>query len=825
MGVVYAAYDPDLDRKVAVKLLHPNLAGSDHEELARTRLLREAQALARLSHHNVVAVYDVGTHGDHVFIAMEFIRGVSLKQWLADKPRDVRDIVAVFIEAGRGLAAAHRAGLVHGDFKPDNVLIDIHGHAKVVDFGLAFAQDHDSTVDRPAAEQPSDRMIRGTPAYLSPEQIRGERGSALADQFSFSVSLFEALHGERPFTGDDLPTLARAIVHGPPPTEAKTLRFPTWLRRIVARGLQRDPGKRFPDMPALIAALARDPSVRRKRWLLGLASATLVIASAAGYRWALLQAYAANQGLCAGAAEKLDGVWDPSRKAAMRAALQATGVTYATETADHLDVELDRIAKAWVQMHTQACEATHVRGEQSPALLDRRMACLNHRLVEVRTLVDVLLDADATTVELASEAVAKLSPLEPCADTTTTAIPAATPSPAQAAAVAEVEDLLAQFRALTLIARFDQAHALADAAVASARLLDDRSVLAGALFEQAKLQRHAGHTQAEDNMLAAFYAAVATDHTSRSTDAAIELGHLALERGDPARCGLWLGLAEALLERLRATGAALLGPLTGEWLNVRGTMHVHMDMLEQAEADYRQAIASAETNKTGVIEIAGLYNNLGNVLVRRGAVADAQQTLKRAAALYRNSHGPHHPSHGIALNNLGELARLRGDLTGAESIYREAYAILLAALGSEHPNVGISANNLGEVALLRGDAAAAVKHYTQAEAIFRKAFGDPSPPLAYPWTGLGEAALLRGDPDAAIRHLQAALAQRAGHDDPELARTRFALARALADRDPATAHDLATAAATLYRTVPTTHARELAEVETWLQTPPKPRAQ
>ncbi|MBA3546614.1 MAG: serine/threonine protein kinase, partial [Nannocystis sp.] len=212
MGVVYAAYDPELDRKVAVKLLHPSV-GSDREDVGRARLLREAQAMARLSHPNVVTVFDVGTRDDQVFLAMEFVQGLPLSAWLK-APRGWREVVAVFIAAGRGLDAAHREGIVHGDFKPDNVIVDVEGRARVLDFGLAFAQDRGKPPSDPEARRSSRSgrsgvdlsthltrtgALTGTPPYVSPEQFLGESASARADQYAFCVSLYEGLYGDRPY--------------------------------------------------------------------------------------------------------------------------------------------------------------------------------------------------------------------------------------------------------------------------------------------------------------------------------------------------------------------------------------------------------------------------------------------------------------------------------------------------------------------------------------------------------------------------------------------------------------------------------------------------
>jgi serine/threonine protein kinase len=226
MGEVYAAHDSQLDRKVALKLLRADPDEDDPEHL-RIRLLREAQAMARLSHPNVVAIYDVGTFKDHVFIAMEHVSGRTLRRWLAESPRPWREIVAHFIEAGRGLAAAHAAQVLHRDFKPENVLVGTDGRIRVLDFGLARANERDpdsteielasltvSKAKQLALDVSHTGAMVGTPAYMAPEQLLGQAIDARADQFSFAVSLYEALYGERPFAGENLSVLMGEVIAG-----------------------------------------------------------------------------------------------------------------------------------------------------------------------------------------------------------------------------------------------------------------------------------------------------------------------------------------------------------------------------------------------------------------------------------------------------------------------------------------------------------------------------------------------------------------------------------------------------------------------------------
>ncbi len=265
MGAVYAAYDPELDRTVAVKLLH---AGVDE-----ARLVREAKALAKLAHPNVITVHDVGTYVGGVFLAMEFVRGSTLKQWMRREARSWRDVVSVFVDAGRGLAAAHASGLVHRDFKPDNVLIGDDGRVRVLDFGIAGEVRKDARPTAPdlagAVEDAPLTMsgvLMGTPAYMAPEQFLGTDTDERTDQYGFSVALWEALYGARPYQADTIAALAYEVWCGTLP-DVRGRDVPAWLCRIVTRGLSSIPAQRYRSMNALLAevdaGLASEASAAR----------------------------------------------------------------------------------------------------------------------------------------------------------------------------------------------------------------------------------------------------------------------------------------------------------------------------------------------------------------------------------------------------------------------------------------------------------------------------------------------------------------------------------------------------------------------------------
>ncbi|MDQ3368977.1 MAG: serine/threonine-protein kinase, partial [Myxococcota bacterium] len=288
MGVVYTAHDRELDRRVALKVLRTAAAADDAQ---RTRMLREGQAMARVTHPNVITVHEVGIESGIVFLAQELLDGGTLGEWLLHQPRSRAEILEKFTAAGRGLAAAHAAGLVHRDFKPDNVLLGKDGRVRVADFGLARALEATDSViattrdgrrayvdslaetaadlgKSPMAPMTQTGAVMGTPLYMAPEQHNGEPADERSDQFSFCVALYEALYGDPPFAGQTVVALADAVIHGRVEPPTKGSRVPGRLRRILLRGLRPAPADRYPSMDALLAELAHDPGRRVRRFAL-----------------------------------------------------------------------------------------------------------------------------------------------------------------------------------------------------------------------------------------------------------------------------------------------------------------------------------------------------------------------------------------------------------------------------------------------------------------------------------------------------------------------------------------------------------------------------
>ncbi|MBL8622870.1 MAG: serine/threonine protein kinase [Myxococcales bacterium] len=452
MGIVFAAHDPALDRKVAVKLLRRE-HGLEPDATVAPRLVREARALARLAHPNVIAAYEVGRHDGEVFLAMELVDGGTLTSWLAAQPRTRRAIVDAFVQAGEGLAAAHAAGIVHRDFKPDNVLIGGDGRVRVTDFGLASGGlAVGSPVPRDAGGVALTRTgaLAGTPAYMAPELLDGAPASARSDQFAWAVALWAALFGVRPFAGDSVAALVVAARAGKPQV-VPGRDVPRGLQAALTRALAAEPDGRWPDMRAALAAVSPFAAPAPTRRRLAIATALVTVAGAA---------VAITMTVRGGAAPRCGvdapGLWDgPQRDAVTRAfAAAAPG---SAPIAGTVDAAMTRFRDRWAAARADACRL----GAAGAA----RASCLDIQRVHADTLVRLFATADAATVERAVEAVADLP------DPTACSRPPA-PVPAGKAALARaLETQLAETQAIVGARRpveavpiFDEIAATAQAA-------------------------------------------------------------------------------------------------------------------------------------------------------------------------------------------------------------------------------------------------------------------------------------------------------------------------------------------------------------------------
>jgi tetratricopeptide (TPR) repeat protein/tRNA A-37 threonylcarbamoyl transferase component Bud32 len=647
MGEVYAAYDAELDRKVAVKLLREQIDARGVE--MRLRLGREAKVLAKLSHPNVVPVYDAGVHDNRTFVAMELVDGRTLRQWLDERRRSWREVVSTFALAGRGLAAAHEAGIVHRDFKPDNVLVADDGRVRVADFGLARldAQGASASPGDVAAEAITrSGQIMGTPVYMAPELFTGEPASPASDQFSFAVALYEALYGVRPFAGNAISDLLRAVGEGRLRPPAREARVPGWVRRAVVRGLSAHPEARHQSMAALLDALG--PA--RRRWrsrLMAMATALLAVLA---IRPVLAPRSVAA---CAGGAGELARAWNDGRRIALRSAILANGTPAAAQTWGSVERELDRHAAEWVAMYREACAATHVRGEQSTDLLDRRMVCLRHDRDELGALAETLSVTDPGTLEHAATAAYQLPAVSRCSAEALLRTRAAEPQDPDARARGDAfRGDLARVHALLSTGHFESAVEAAERLAASAAKLGDPEAEALALVALGRAQR-------ERRQL---------DRAAESYDTAVRA---AVSAGDDRTA------AEALLGDAFVVGALQLKRDAAAAL-----LHYAGPPIERLNDD---SLRAQLVYREGILRYDG------------GDFWAARERFRRALELARRALGPAHPDVADFLTALAKSERATGSLHDAREHYRQALAIQEEALGAFHPRLNVTVGGLGVV--------------------------------------------------------------------------------------------------------------------------------
>ena len=795
MGAVYAARDPELDRDVAIKVLRPGVAGDD----APGRLLREAQVMARLSHRNVVAVHDVGTDDGRVFIALELIEGETLTTWLA-RPRSWREILDVFVDAGRGLAAAHRVAIVHRDFKPSNVLIARDGRVCVSDFGLASASDLDARPGGPTPAGDALRLTRtdalvGTPAYMAPEQLAGGRASPSSDQFAFAVALWEALTGAHPFGLRSLDELAAATRAGrvvaPPPGR----KVPPKILRAVRRALAPSPDDRFASMDVLLGELARPREARRS-----VAAVALAVVGAGAIVGAILYAGGARpEPPCRGAERKLAGVWDATRKAQVHGAFLASGQPYAE--ASWLTVErlLDKFATDFGAMHRDACEATEVRHDQSEALLDRRMACLDERLLGAGALTSLFATGEPEVVRRAVNAVADLPLVADCGDParlTSEEVEPAAPSDRRTAA--SIRARLADAWARYTTGRYADGLTAARPLVDEARALGFRPLEARVLYQVGRLEEASEkYAAAEATLQAATLAAEAgraDELAARSWSALAYLVGFRLRRHDDgevllqraaaavervgARPVVRLAYLDALASLRLAEGKyeaslaareealtiarAELGaddPTVGKLTALAGQQLQELGRTDQAIARLNEAQGLLERSLGAAHPAVGVVlGSLGTTLSQRGRHAEAADALERAAAIAGRAQGEDSVAYATKIGMLASEYRILGRTDEARDAFQRAIAITERKLGPEHPDVAMHLANYSILLRAEGKLAETIATRLRVLAIKEKALKPGHASLGHAHLNLGVAYHANGDDVRALPHLTRALA-------------------------------------------------------------------
>ncbi|MCX4239476.1 serine/threonine-protein kinase [Paraliomyxa miuraensis] len=761
MGTVYAAFDPQLERKVAIKVVRE--LGGDQQEIERARrsLEREARAAAGLTHPNVVTVYESGRHGDGFYVAMEFVEGRTLRQWLELRRRSWQEIVTTFIGAGRGLQAAHAAGLVHCDFKPGNVLIGRDDRPQVADFGLVRWVESRS---EPSMElSPSHTMegspgtlqtsIAGTPRYMAPEQRRGLSISPRCDQFSYCVALYEALLGALPYERDEAMdfeqpgALGRAHVG---------VRLPRRLVRALLVGLALAPERRHPTMSALVDELERALASRRRRkwWALG-----AVLAAATG---GLGYAMAGDPiDPCEGAAAELEEVWSEPVRQRVRDQLRATG---SEAMAARVTGLIDEYGQAWGAMRRASCEATHHRGTQSMDLFELRSACLDRRRYTLENLVGRMQEGDEALLGQATTLVEGMTPVEECeADFVRANVMTNAAASRNDLSRSPETDATSRAAYRTLSdAQLRIAEGHADEALVMLQEVETRAQEAGLR----QLQSIAIRLQVDQQMLegvperaverlqsALALAIEAGDHGGAALTVARILKAHREGATDPIDPSLLLALGRAWARKstrpvihgieleLEAASMALA---SGRWQDA-------LDVLERCAARLR---ASDSADHSIAYRVQMLR---GDALLEAGRLDEAAAVLTDLRDRLRERLEPRHVMVADADVTLGAVRRLQGDLAGAKALYLDAREIYVDRLSPDSPRAALVSSELAGVYKGLGDFDAAREAFERSIATSRRIHGRDDANLAISLNQLAELEYEMEAFDDGLAHARAAV--------------------------------------------------------------------
>ncbi|MEL6545017.1 MAG: tetratricopeptide repeat protein, partial [Myxococcota bacterium] len=677
MGAVYSAFDPSLNRRVALKLLGIVAQDSNAKEQAHARLQREAQALAQVRHPSVATVHDVGATPDGEFyIAMQFVEGEDLRHYCKDRPW--REIVEVYTRAASGLAACHREGLVHRDFKPSNVMVEENGRPVILDFGLARAIEESSGESDPGPlpEEMAERVrqahktlglstssntllsshltvngaLMGTPAYMSPEQLHAAPLGAQTDQYSFCAAMYEALYGVRPVPGDFQSAPGRDNQrHDEPPKESTV---PRWYHRVLARGLDRDPEHRWDSMDELATQLRRDPSRAVRTRAMGVAAllaVVLIVLGVVNYRRSL-----ANE--CREKGGRISEIWNGKRAIELGERFLAIPLPYAAGTWDRTKTLLNEYAAEWRSRRTEMCLARTLEGSLSTETAMRANACFDESATALRSLADQWSQPDEKHVQTALSAVFSLPPLDNCQDEVE--LSRRLERAKENTASTQLRIRLAESNALRHTGRYDESVKVAEHVLEQANTHPSLSVAAKLAIGRAK-DRLWDNEGARSALKEAYLGADSEGLDTLALDAAIALIRVVGSKLSDAReSAVWEGIAKARIHRMK------LGPehvYRATLLDAIGRLREHQGLYEESQRILAQAIEirSASLGES-TPENVRTMNNLGIAYYRNGRYEDAAKWIDRARRIARDAFGPGHPSYAnslsalsVALNRLG----------------------------------------------------------------------------------------------------------------------------------------------------------------------------
>lgn len=810
MGIVYEAHDPELERAVALKLVDVRASDPARRERRRARFVREAQALAQLTHPHVVTVYDVGTSDDRVFISMELVQGRTLFDYCAEKGRSLREIVRAYIAAGEGLAAAHRAGIVHRDFKPQNVLVGDEGRVRVIDFGLARATLDDTSIEeergrstttttghgRPTAldmNLTAEGAVMGTPRYMSPEQHRGKPSDARSDQYSFCASLYEGVTGVPPFSGRTAKGIYRAASRRDWQAPSEDRAMPKWLRLLCERGLALAPEDRFPSMDALLVELRRDRAARWRRlsWVsLALLPALLIVAAQQWNR----PVDRCLQGMVQG-----DAIFDEAHANALETALVDAAGAYGASAFSRVNEMFQAFRTNYKEAYENACRDTYERYAQSAQLLDARMMCLGREVARRELLLAQWMNADREAIDATLPMLPQLSDVRLCSAEGVSLRSEARPSDMTREAYQSFERRIDEGHALLFVARFRDARSVFSTLVQELRDTNARTLYAAAALGLAQTEHELGSLHAAVQMVA-----LALDEAGRAGAADLEVGALALYavvvKGE-GRDDAAATLVKTNLFRFEAS------PLFAEtrvqvlllWARIK------IEAGQIREADEVLATALDLARRTGnPLGVARVRSKIGYLRRVQGRYAESLKLSEEALDTLSARLGDEHPESLDALTYIAQTQQEFGNYMAAEEAYLRVLAVEQRRLGPRHTNVALSLAYLAEVSSLRGNDAKALTYAQEALSTMKAALGDEHPYVASSLTLLANMQAHAGDERAALAGFEHALAILRAHPDMgglllytlqhfaefEMRRGQFDAAHSLADEALKLAHQM-----------------------------------
>jgi eukaryotic-like serine/threonine-protein kinase len=697
MGTVYLARDQTLGRDVALKL---HRAGSGND-----RLHREAIAMAKLAHPNVVTVFEIGSVDDRMYVAMEYVRGETLRGWLDSGKRRWREIVDMLVQAGAGLAAAHAAGLIHRDFKPENVLVGEDGRPRVSDFGLA--RHGASRDDKPSGAlsgvMTQSGAILGTPAYMSPEQLAGDTVDARTDQFAFCVVAWESLFGKRPFAGSTLAALEDAI-HRRDILRPARSDVPQRVRDVIERGLAVNPRERYADMPALLAALRSAAVPRTKKYLaIGLAAAALLGGGA--YAASSIVGARRHAAECAAAADEMH-VFDAAKRAEIQRAFIATRVPTAAVAFDHAAKVLDDYSAKLAEQARVVCDGVN----EPLTLTAARRSCLADRKSEMVALLDLMTKPDAAIVQRAASAAWAMYDPHPCGDTS---LLLARP----VSATSRSPELVAQYakvKALDHAGQYREAAKLAESLRDQARARKDRSLELAALMALAGAR---ADIDPPDVVAPLYHEVVAmAEAQGRDLEAAGALWALAnvagVSQNDYPAAHRYIALARAKLDRLGGGNLAVRGELSA----TEAQVFADENRLGEAEAALREGLTALEQAYGPMHpKVGALTGTLAQIL--RYQDKDSLPASERTLKIMRETLGPEHPTTAGAEMTLGQVLVDNKRFDEARKLYDHADVVFKKTFGENHLVRGSLLSNIATMELQQEHWDAALDAYRKSMAI------------------------------------------------------------------------------------------------------------